>query len=117
MLAIAGGVVLGGMILYVLYECREEVARLLAWPFWAGVALLCATLLGAILLGGWRFASRLLGHSLGKFTVPEALFGWAVLIVVTTNDSLGIVTALASGARWCGRRLAYLMGFTVDTPK
>ena len=80
MFEIAGGVVLGGLILYVLYEFREEIAKLLLWPFWGTIAALALWLLGAVVVGGWRTVERVASRTKGRPTIPEGLFAWAVLI-------------------------------------
>ncbi len=57
MLEIAGGVVLGGAILYSLYICREIIGRIVVW---GGLAIVGIVAVGTVLLGGWRIVHRLL---------------------------------------------------------
>lgn len=70
---------LGGIVLYVLYEFREPVLKFLVW----GTILVGGTwLAGVVILGGWRFAHHpSLMYPISKRTLPEGAFSWAVLIL------------------------------------
>jgi len=82
MLEIAGGVVLGGVILYALYGFRAEIAKAMFWPFWGMIAIASLGLIGTVGIGAWRIAERVFGHVATKPTIPEGLFAWAVVLAV-----------------------------------
>lgn len=77
MLEVAGGVIIGGIVLYILYEFRELVAKIVVW---GGLTIAGFWLVGAVLLGGWRFAHHIGESPHPKPTIPEGLFGWAMII-------------------------------------
>jgi hypothetical protein len=77
---VTAGVVLGGVILYILYSFREEIANILVWPFWGIMAIAVLWLAGSVALGAWRIGERVFGHVTSKPTIPEGLFAWTVVI-------------------------------------
>jgi hypothetical protein len=76
MLEIAGGVILGGIVLLVLYEFREIVAKTVVW---GGMAILAIWLVGAVILGGCQMVGRFKDHAKTAHTIPEGLFSWFLI--------------------------------------
>ena len=74
MLEVAGGVVLGGVILYVLYPFRIAIAAIIIWTVYAAVAL---GVIGAVVYGGYQAVTRRSPNP----TIPEDLFGIAVFAI------------------------------------
>jgi hypothetical protein len=62
MLEIAGGVVLGGVVLFLLYVFLPEVATGLKWTMGITLGLAGLFVVGTFLVGGWYFALLLFGH-------------------------------------------------------
>ena len=113
-LEVAAGVVLGGIVLYVLYEFREEIAKLLLWPFWGTIIVAGLTLIGTVGVGAWRIGERIFGHITTKPTIPEGLFGWAVLIGLFFLPSW---KSIVDGIKWLGQAASHMLWFSDNPPR
>ena len=85
MLQIAGGVVIGGIVLYFLYEFREEIADFLVYPLRVIAAIAAIVLVGFIIREVYRGFWILANHPAGISTDAEnRSVGVAALAVVAT---------------------------------
>lgn len=82
-LQIAGGVVLGGVTLYLLYVFMEPVVKAIMWALGIAAALGILWLVVEFLIGGWHFVNLLIWHRGVPFhTLPDRIFKIAIELVV-----------------------------------
>jgi len=95
MFEIAGGVVIGGVILFLLYIFHKQIV-------WAALGCFGLWVTVEVLIGFYRAIFKARGHDIGIDLMPDGLFGLAILAlifeVITGAENIRDISKLILGS-------------------